>query len=200
MFTLLSALFALLLRKDEFCVVILGLDNAGKTTLLERIKSVYSDRVMPGPERISPTVGCNVGKLTVGSVKLLFWDLGGQQGLHSIWKDYYVEAHAVIYVVDSTDIDRLDVSRDALEAALGNEGLKSVPLLVLFNKQDVDGAASLEELSNAFKKANDEEMWGARAAKVSAISAIDGDGVQDGVQWLVSKVSENRSLRPPKSN
>jgi ADP-ribosylation factor related protein 1 len=97
-------------------VLILGLDNAGKSTLLEMIKSLYSTTLFQ-PENIRPTVGQNIGRITVGeTVKLIlaFWDLGGQEGLRKIWEEYYRESDALIFVVDATDKNRIEECKDTL--------------------------------------------------------------------------------------
>lgn len=106
MFSLLYGFWEYIFRKEELRVLILGLDKAGKTTLLERLKSLYSD--VPGLEidKILPTVGLNVGRLDISKSQLLFWDLGGQSGLRSIWDKYYADSHGIIFVVDSTSPER----------------------------------------------------------------------------------------------
>jgi len=99
-------------------ILILGLDNAGKSTLLEMIKSTYSTTIFQ-PENIRPTVGQNIGRITVGdSVRLnmAFWDLGGQESLRRIWEEYYRESDALIFVVDATDKGRIEECKDTLGA------------------------------------------------------------------------------------
>ena len=101
-------------------VLILGLDNAGKSTLLEMIKSTYSTTLFQ-PENIRPTVGQNIGRITVGdSVRLnmAFWDLGGQENLRRIWEEYYRESDALIFVVDATDQGRIEECKDTLGASV----------------------------------------------------------------------------------
>lgn len=122
------------LRKEELHILILGLDRAGKTTVLEKMKEMHG---MPGLEwdKILPTVGLNVGRIDAHGCLLIFWDLGGQVGLRTIWDKYYDEAHAVVYVVDAADADRLETAKAALDTALGHRDLVSAPLLVLANKQ-----------------------------------------------------------------
>ena len=96
-------------------VLILGLDNAGKSTLLEMIKSLYSMSLFQ-PDNIRPTVGQNIGRVTVGEsdkVVLAFWDLGGQEGLRRIWEEYYRESDALIFVVDATDRGRIEECKHA---------------------------------------------------------------------------------------
>jgi ADP-ribosylation factor related protein 1 len=104
-------------------ILILGLDNAGKSTLLEMIKSLYSTSLFQ-PDNIRPTVGQNIGRVVVGdiakedSLTLAFWDLGGQEGLRKIWEEYYRESDALIFVVDATDRGRIEECKDALGSAV----------------------------------------------------------------------------------
>ena len=97
-------------------ILILGLDNAGKSTLLERIKSTYSTTQFQ-PENIRPTIGQNIGRITVGDsvqLNMAFWDLGGQENLRRIWEEYYRESDALIFVVDATDKGRIEECKDTL--------------------------------------------------------------------------------------
>uniref|UniRef100_A0A9J7YJL6 ADP-ribosylation factor-related protein 1 n=4 Tax=Cyprinus carpio TaxID=7962 RepID=A0A9J7YJL6_CYPCA len=139
MYTLLSGLYKYVFQKDEYCVLILGLDNAGKTTFLEQTKTKFS-RNYKGMNlsKITTTVGLNIGTIDVGKARLMFWDLGGQEELQSLWDKYYAESHGVIYVIDSTDEERLSESKNAFEKMISSEVLEGVPLLVLANKQDVE--------------------------------------------------------------
>lgn len=134
MFGLLHGCLEHVLKKEELHILILGLDAAGKTTLLEKMKQLHG---IPGLEwdKILPTVGLNVGRIEAYNCMLIFWDLGGQVGLRSIWDKYYDEAHAVVYVVDSADADRLAESKAALDKVLGHPDLAYAPLMVLANKQ-----------------------------------------------------------------
>jgi small GTP-binding protein len=159
MFSLLHGCLEHILRKEELHILILGLDKAGKTTLLEKIKELHG---LPGLEwdKILPTVGLNVGRIEAHNCLLIFWDLGGQLGLRSIWDKYYDEAHAVVYVVDAADAARVAESKAALDKVLGHRDLVSAPLLVLANKQvrcllraaRVSGAlVRLEAIRNAMR-------------------------------------------------
>ncbi|KAK9805211.1 hypothetical protein WJX72_006284 [[Myrmecia] bisecta] len=136
MFSLLYGLWEYMSRKEEYRILILGIDKAGKTTLLEKIKSLYTD--LPGlePESILPTVGLNVGRLEAHNAQLIFWDLGGQPGLRSIWDKYYADSHAILFVIDAAAPARFDEAKDALESILGHRELFGAPLLVFANKQD----------------------------------------------------------------
>nr|XP_042703306.1 ADP-ribosylation factor-related protein 1 isoform X1 [Chrysemys picta bellii] len=139
MYTLLSGLYKYMFRRDEYCILILGLDNAGKTTFLEQTKTRFN-RTYKGMSlsKITTTVGLNIGTIDVGKARLMFWDLGGQDELQSLWDKYYAESHGVIYVIDSTDEERLSESKRAFEKVVTSEALEGVPILVLANKQDVE--------------------------------------------------------------
>jgi ADP-ribosylation factor related protein 1 len=181
MFSLLYGLWKYIFSKAEFHVLILGIDKAGKTTLLEKLKTLYSDVEGLPPDRIVPTVGLNIGRVEAHKSKLIFWDLGGQLGLRTIWEKYYEEAHAVLYVVDAATQSRFDDAKSALEKVLRHPDLQGAPMLIFANKQDLPGAVIAEELDKYLdlKELND------RPSLVQAISAYDGSGIQEGVLWLV---------------
>ncbi|KAI8378596.1 ADP-ribosylation factor family-domain-containing protein [Blakeslea trispora] len=195
MYTLLSGLYHHLTRKEEYYVLIIGLDNAGKTTLLERIKSIYTGTNGLDPDKIAPTVGLNIGKVNIKSSRINFWDLGGQKDLHSIWERYYSECHAIVFVVDSTDPVRLEDCRDTFEKLITNDAVEGVPVLMLANKQDVPGALKVEEVKEVFNKIA--MKLGARDSRVLSISALEGNGVEDAIDWLVLRLQRNRANRPP---
>mmetsp|Transcript_15775 Transcript_15775/g.44144 ORF Transcript_15775/g.44144 Transcript_15775/m.44144 type:complete len:199 (-) Transcript_15775:232-828(-) len=184
MFGLFAGLWEYCFRKDELHVLILGVDKAGKTTLLEKMKSMYTDFMGLEPEKILPTVGLNVGRIEVHKAKLIFWDLGGQSGLRSIWDKYYEEAHAIVFLVDSTAPDRFEESKAALDRVLGSRDIAGAPLLVMANKQDVPGCHSADEV---------QEFYGvghldSRPVRVAGISAYTGDGIGESIFWLVDAI------------
>ncbi|XP_069402723.1 ADP-ribosylation factor-related protein 1 isoform X1 [Ovis canadensis] len=134
MYTLLSGLYKYMFQKDEYCVLILGLDNAGKTTFLEQSKTRFNKNYKGmSLSKITTTVGLNIGTVDVGKARLMFWDLGGQEELQSLWDKYYAECHGVIYVIDSTDEERLSESKQAFGGDVGtcveaDEGRSLPPL------------------------------------------------------------------------
>ncbi|KAL5248232.1 hypothetical protein ACHWQZ_G017423 [Mnemiopsis leidyi] len=142
MYSLLSGLVKYVLKKDEYCVLIIGLDNAGKTTLLEQVKTSYCHNSTQFPlDKIVPTVGLNVGKIATQGVKLTLWDMGGQDALRTLWKDYFLSCHGIVYVVDSEDEERLLDSRDVFlkvchlsQSGCLSQGLSSFPVGMSFSR------------------------------------------------------------------
>jgi ADP-ribosylation factor related protein 1 len=188
MFSLFYGLWKYIFSKTEFHVLILGIDKAGKTTLLEKLKAHYSKLEGLPPDRIVPTVGLNIGRVEVLNSKLVFWDLGGQLGLRSIWEKYYEEAHAVVFVVDATCPSRFEDSKSALEKVLRHEDLRGAPLLILANKQDLAEAVSADELARYL----DLKKLDERAYTFEGVSAYDGTGIKESVDWLVEVMERSK--------
>eukprot|EP00127_Corallochytrium_limacisporum_P000548 Clim_evm4s18 gene=Clim_evmTU4s18 len=199
MYSLFKGIFKLLFHKDEYCVLILGLDNAGKTTLVEKVKSYYIQNYKElSAGAIAPTIGLNVAKCETQGVKLIFWDLGGQKELHTIWDKYYQEAHGLIYVVDSADRKRIPESWDIFSTVITSQALAKAPILVLANKQDLDNAMDVAEMVTVFEI--DQQDLGDRHWKLVPSSATSGDGVKSAVDWMVTMIKRNRDNRPPKQD
>ncbi|EDV23132.1 ADP-ribosylation factor-related protein 1 [Trichoplax sp. H2] len=195
MYTLLYGLWKYMFQKDEYYVLILGLDNAGKTTFLERTKSKFSRNYQSlSADKISPTVGLNIGRIDLGSIRLRFWDLGGQKDLLTLWDKYYSEAHAVIFMIDSTDKERLSMSKEAFDEMMVHPALDRVPLLVLANKQDLESAMALDEIKTIFNESL--QNLGKRDFKIQPISALKSQGIHESIDWLVYCAKKN-SDRPP---
>lgn len=200
MYHLAKGIYATLTRQEEYSVLILGLDNAGKTTLLEQMRHRYPKTGKGSMKDLRdqtslPTVGQNMGRVPVGKVLLKLWDLGGQESLRSLWESYYDDAHAVVFVVDSTDRARIEECRDELDAIVSADVLEGTPILMLANKQDRDDCIEVEDIKEIFNKIA--EKMSARDSRVLPISAIDGTGVEDAADWLVSRLVRNRKFRPP---
>jgi ADP-ribosylation factor related protein 1 len=136
MFSLLFGFWQYLFSRPNIHILLIGLDNAGKTTILEKIKALHGKNSLP-PEKIPPTIGMNLAKLQVRGSQIIIWDLGGQIKMRNIWEKYYTEANVVIFVVDSADVGRLDEAKMAYDATCEHEGLKQVPVMTFANKQDL---------------------------------------------------------------
>lgn len=165
----------------EMRILILGLDGAGKTTILYRLQigEVVTTK---------PTIGFNVETLIYRNLKLNVWDLGGQTSIRPYWRCYYSNTAAVIFVVDSTDKDRMATASKELHMMLQEEELQDAALLVFANKQDQPGALSASEVS---KQLNLVELKD-RSWSIVASSAIKGEGITEGLDWLIEVVCEEQ--------
>ena len=115
----------------------IGLDYSGKTTLLEKIKSKFGRLPAIPPEKIPPTIGMNLARIQYAGHTVIVWDLGGQIKMRNIWENYYDDANAIIFVVDSTDIARLEEAKLAYEAVCDNDNVSRTPIYIFANKQDL---------------------------------------------------------------
>jgi ADP-ribosylation factor-like protein 3 len=178
---LLSMLRTLKKNDKEARILVLGLDNAGKTTIL---KSLSDEDV----STIMPTQGFNIKALTQDGFKLNVWDIGGQRAIRPYWKNYYENTDGLVYVVDSSDEARLSECKEELASLLAEESLQKVPLLVFANKQDLQFALDCEEILSTMNLLDiSDRTW-----HIQSCSAITKEGLQDGMEWLVKTVSEKK--------
>uniref|UniRef100_A0A671E1M1 ADP-ribosylation factor-like protein 2 n=1 Tax=Rhinolophus ferrumequinum TaxID=59479 RepID=A0A671E1M1_RHIFE len=128
-------------KERELRLLMLGLDNAGKTTILKKFNGEDIDT-------ISPTLGFNIKTLEHRGFKLNIWDVGGQKSLRSYWRNYFESTDGLIWVVDSADRQRMQDCQRELQNLLVEERLAGATLLIFANKQDLPGALS----SNAIRE------------------------------------------------
>lgn len=177
-----SSLFSQLWSTEPVRILILGLDGAGKTTILHRLH--VGDVVST-----VPTVGYNVETCTYKNVTLAVWDLGGQDAIRPFWRFYTTNAQAVIFVVDSADTERLQTARGELTGILAEEELAEAALLVFANKQDLPGAyddAKVAEALGLHLMRN--RPWSIHAC--SATKGEKGEGLEPGMDWLVQNLQK----------
>lgn len=167
--------------KKEIRILILGLDGAGKTTILYRLQ--IGVVVMT-----KPTIGFNVETLVYKNFILNMWDLGGQTSIRPYWRCYYSNTSAVVFVVDSTDKDRISIASKELHMMLKEEELRNSALLVFANKQDQEKAMTISEVSEALKLTDLKD----RSWSIIASCAIKGDGITEGFDWLIDVVKEEQ--------
>ena len=134
-----SKFFSLISKRDAR-ILMIGLDAAGKTSILYQLKMAELVKTIP-------TIGFNVEMLDYKGLKLTIWDVGGQDKIRILWKHYYQNTDGIIFVVDSNDKERLEKVRETLALCLIEEELKDAALLIFANKQDLNGAVSPNELT-----------------------------------------------------
>ena len=125
-------IFERLWGEKEHRILILGLDGAGKTTILYQLQIGEVVNTIP-------TIGFNVETVVYKNLKFQVWDLGGQSSIRPYWRCYYANTDAIIFVVDSNDRERVSSAKDELLAMLQEDELKSTALLIFANKQDISG-------------------------------------------------------------
>ncbi|KAL7677084.1 hypothetical protein ACOME3_003331 [Neoechinorhynchus agilis] len=154
-------------------ILMVGLDGAGKTTILYKLKL---------GEIIStiPTLGFNVDTVEYKNIKFTVWDVGGQDRIRPLWRHYYDGVQGIIYVVDSIDHARMDLAKKELDHMLAEEKLSNAIVLVFCNKQDLPGALTPGAIVDQLGlNMNSRQKW-----HVVATVATTGQGLYEGLDWL----------------
>ena len=174
---LFSGLYRKWFGNRETRVVMLGLDAAGKTTVLYKLKLNQAVSTVP-------TVGFNVETIQYKSLDLNIWDVGGQDRIRALWRHYLHNTKALIFVVDANDISRFDAARDELHKLLAEDELRDAILLVYANKQDLPNAVKPRELANVLRlNTITDRPW-----HMQGVVATQGEGLYDGLQWLYDQL------------
>ena len=159
--------------RNNFKIIILGMQNAGKTTILYRLS-------LGQLVKTTPTIGSNVEELTYNNVKFQAWDLGGQESTRSVWDVYYMNTDAIVYVIESIDDEYYEESKIQFHKMLNNPALKNATILIFANKQDLPGAKTVNKLIEdyEFDKIKS-HIW-----HIQSCSALKGEGLVTGIKWL----------------
>ncbi|KAJ8634659.1 hypothetical protein MRB53_008926 [Persea americana] len=166
----------------EARILVLGLDNAGKTTILYRLQ-------MGEVVSTIPTIGFNVETVQYNNIKFQVWDLGGQTSIRPYWRCYFPNTQAIIYVIDSSDTDRLVIAKDEFHAILEEEELKGAVVLIFANKQDLPGALDDAAVTEALEL----HKIKSRQWAIFRTSAIKGEGLFEGLDWLSNTLKSGGS-------
>ena len=177
----LSSLWTKFIGSKDVRMLMVGLDAAGKTTILYQLK-------MGETVKTIPTIGFNVETLKYKKLNLTVWDVGGQDKIRVLWKHYYQNTDGLIFVVDSNDRDRIEDAAEELKRMLNEEELKDTVVLVMANKQDLNGAMSPNEIT---EKLGLSQLKG-RQWLVQGTSATTGQGLNEGMDWLVGALSNKK--------
>ncbi|XP_007572533.1 ADP-ribosylation factor-like protein 13B isoform X4 [Poecilia formosa] len=170
-------------------LVMVGLDNAGKTAAVRGIQG-------ENPQDVAPTVGFSKVDLKQGKFEVTIFDLGGGKRIRDIWKNYYSESHGVVFVVDSSDVQRIQETRETMAQVLQHPRIAGKPVLVLANKQDLEGAlpeADIIENLSLEKLVNENKCL----CQIEPCSAILGCGkkvdksIKKGLTWLLSNIAKD---------
>ncbi|CAF1353331.1 unnamed protein product [Rotaria sordida] len=165
-------IFGSIFGKKRYRILMIGLDNAGKTSILSRLRLQEFRPTVP-------TVGFTVETIISDHIHFTVWDVGGQDKIRPLWRHYYTGSQGLIFVVDSSDYERIDEARRELEKILNDREMRNVSLLVFCNKQDVDNCMQPDEIRQALHLENF-----TRPYVIIPCSAMDGIGLSEGLKWL----------------
>ncbi|XP_069490516.1 ADP-ribosylation factor-like protein 4D [Ambystoma mexicanum] len=170
-------------------VVVIGLDSAGKTSLLYRLK--FKEFV-----KSVPTKGFNMEKIKapVGSSRSItfqVWDVGGQEKLRPLWKSYTRRTDGMVFVVDSSEGERMEEAKVELHKITRTSENQGVPVLILANKQDVAEALSVAEVEKLLAM---HELSSSTLNYIQGCSAVDGLGLHQGLEKLYEMILKRKKM------
>ncbi|KAJ2922506.1 hypothetical protein H1R20_g14581, partial [Candolleomyces eurysporus] len=162
-------------KEREMRILFLGLDNAGKTTILKKL----NNEDISG---ISPTLGFNIKTFVHGKYTLNIWDVGGQRTLRPYWRNYFEQTDALVWVVDSSDRMRMQDCKEELHSLLTEDRLAGASLMIFANKQDLPGSMTEAQIQEALDlpsvKSHNWTIW--------PCSAVTGENLVSGLDWVVN--------------
>jgi ADP-ribosylation factor protein 1 len=170
-----SKIFDKLWGKKEMRILMVGLDAAGKTTILYKLKLGEIVTTIP-------TIGFNVETVEYKNIQFTVWDVGGQDKIRPLWRHYFQNTQGIIFVVDSNDRDRIVEAREELQRMLNEDELRDAILLVFANKQDLPNAMNAAEITDKLGLHSLRQ----RAWYIQSTCATSGDGLYEGLVWLAT--------------
>lgn len=176
----LSSAIKNLFGKQEARILMVGLDAAGKTTILYKLKLGEIVTTIP-------TIGFNVETVEYKNLKFTMWDVGGQDKLRPLWRHYFQNTNGIIFVVDSNDKDRAGQAREELQKMLAEDELRNACLLVFANKQDLPNAMSTTEV---------QEKLGLHSLRqrnwfIQGCCATTAQGLYEGLDWMSTNIKKS---------
>ncbi|PRP76223.1 ADP-ribosylation factor 1 [Planoprotostelium fungivorum] len=178
-----SSLLKRLIGGKDMRILMVGLDAAGKTTVLYKLK-------LGEVVTTIPTIGFNVETVEYKNINFTVWDVGGQDKIRPLWRHYFQNTQGIIFVVDSNDRERISEAREELDKMLNEDELRDAVLLVFANKQDLPNAMSVAEVTDKLGlHALRNRKW-----YIQATCATSGDGLYEGLDWMSSTLSKSKPL------
>lgn len=178
-----SLYFYFFITGDKCRLMMVGLDNAGKTTALNQLKLRQFAHTVP-------TLGFNLEKISYEGLDFNIWDIGGQEKIRSLWLHYAEDNDGVIFMIDASDTERLELARVELRKLFSVPSLKEVPYCIFLNKQDLPGAIKKDQMEAQIYTEYDGKMF------FSVFECIakdeDNDGLIKGLDWLYKTLKERK--------
>ncbi|KAK5579050.1 hypothetical protein RB653_008728 [Dictyostelium firmibasis] len=180
--------FSSIFKSKAIKLLMLGLDGSGKTTILYKL--MLNEVV----STIS-TLGYNVETIQHKHLNLTLWDLAGEERIRTLWKPFYNKCTAIIFVVDSSDRLRIDEAASELSKLMKEEELKGCSLLIFATKQDCISPMEIPELTDQLGLHDIKD----RRWYVQPTRTLEGIGIYEGLDWLSTKIIEDRKSKSFKS-
>merc|ERR1712087_121387 len=183
-----TKLMSRLFSKQEMRILMVGLDAAGKTTILYKLKLGEIVTTIP-------TIGFNVETVEYKNISFTVWDVGGQDKIRPLWRHYYQNTQGVIFVVDSNDRERIDdasgsdnSAKEELHRMLAEDELRDAVVLVYANKQDLPNAMSVNEVTEklGLNQLRNRQWY------IQSTCATTGDGLYEGLDWLSATLNKRK--------
>ncbi|KAK5884595.1 hypothetical protein CesoFtcFv8_018398 [Champsocephalus esox] len=165
----------------EMRILMVGLDAAGKTTVLYKLK-------LGEVVTTIPTIGFNVETVEYKNINFTVWDVGGQDKIRPLWRHYFQNTQAVVFVVDSNDRERIGEAKEELMRMLAEDELADAKLLVFANKQDLPNAMNAAEITDKLAL----HTLCNRNWYIQATCATTGDGIYEGLNWLAMTIKKKK--------
>ncbi|XP_041365366.1 ADP-ribosylation factor 2-like [Gigantopelta aegis] len=174
-------LFKSLFGNQEMRILMVGLDAAGKTTILYKLKLGEIVTTIP-------TIGFNVETVEYKNIRFTVWDVGGQDKIRPLWRHYFMNTQGLIFVVDSNDRERVGEAKDELQRMLIEDELRDAVLLVYANKQDLPNAMAAAEITDKLGlNSLRNRHW-----YIQSACATSGDGLYEGLDWLCAQLKHKK--------
>ncbi|KAL3414689.1 ADP-ribosylation factor family-domain-containing protein [Aspergillus fumigatus] len=187
-----SKLFDRLWGRKEMRILMVGLDAAGKTTILYKLKLGEIVTTIPTIGQSSTLASSgrfNVETVEYKNIQFTVWDVGGQDKIRPLWRHYFQNTQGIIFVVDSNDRDRIVEAREELQRMLNEDELRDALLLVFANKQDLPNAMSPAEITQQLGL----QSLTRRAWYIQSTCATTGDGLYEGLEWLADALRKSNN-------
>lgn len=162
-----------LFKSNPMRIIMVGLDAAGKSTILYRLE-------LGEILRSAPIVGLDLEQVRNRNISITSWDTCGYRWTKPYLKTYYENVQGIIFVFDSTDVERINEAREELQAILREDQLREAAVLVFANKQDLPNAISVNEVVDNLGISNIRE----RKWFVQGSCAVSREGLYEGIDWL----------------
>uniref|UniRef100_A0A7S4BDB3 ADP-ribosylation factor-like protein 6 n=1 Tax=Chrysotila carterae TaxID=13221 RepID=A0A7S4BDB3_CHRCT len=178
-----SSLFSTTNKPGGARILCVGLDNSGKSTIINYLKPKKA-----AAAEVVPTVGFTVDTFSKNGITFTVFDMSGQGRYRNLWEHYYKEVAGIIFCIDSTDKIRMCVAKDELESLLSNLVGKGIPILFFANKMDLPTAATPVDCVQQLEL----DKIGDKPWHIAASNALSGEGIEEGITWLGEQMAKQQ--------